>query len=458
MSDEGALSQFVDQAQNEENYDNLLDLDLFGDDFGVDFDGEQGFDALDESINQQDLDSPGTPGIREQQQEVPSNGEVQPIQPPLNDEDFLEGQDFVQDPENAATNEEALGGVPSQTGLPDLERHSQSEQLDVSSLTPTNVQHASPRNSRQEPDMPNESHDYQQEADDLAQGQPGLTALQGIDLAKYLSNVDRPQSGLMSRDSQALLDPIELGAADPLGIGLPTNGLTNLEQNPGFSLDFFDADMWQKYGNAGCDVGIDDILDAGVPERQQSQIQGQESHNYSQGNVGQDVGTFSNHVDPLTASRQRPPASTPGAYDPATRSRGVPHSVTPAMPHQANNTIQRPDPSSVHRDPSDTTTAVRHPSAEYYGDSDDDDPDESNEEFDVSSVSDNPPFATYGQNDPLIVPDPPRRKHWGQTGRRNGQEVWFNPEIGAWRKFHSSHFTRAVSPNSMQNHRHLIMI
>ena len=388
MSDEGAPSQFVDQAQNEENYDNLLDLELFGDDnFGVDVDGEQGFDVPDESINQQDVDSPGTPVTREQQQEVPSNGGVQPTQPLLNDEDFLGGQDFVQDPENGATNQEALGGAPSQTVLPDLEHLSQPEQRDVSSLAPTVVQHASSRNSQQEPNRPNESHDYQQEADDLAQGQPGLTALQNIDLKQYLSNVDRSQGGLMSRDDQAHPQVIELGAADPLGIGLPTNGLINLEQNPGFNLDFFDAEMWQNVGNAGYDVDIDEILGAGVPERQQS----------------------------------------------------------------------HPEPSSAHRAPNATTTAVRHLPAEYHADSDDDYPNDSDEDSEGSSVSDNPPFETYGQNDPLIVADPPR-EHWGQTGRRNGQEVWFNPEIRAWRKFYSSHFTRAVSPNSMQNHQHLIMI
>lgn len=461
MSDDGMPSQFVDEAQNEENFNDLLDFELFGDDdFSVDVDGEQGPDVPDESINQQDVASSATAGTREQQQGAPSNVDVQPVQPPLNDEDFLESQDFVQEPENGATSNEALGGAPSQTGLPDLEHHSQSEQRDVSSLAITNGQHSLPRNSRQELDIPNGSQDNQAEAYDLTQSQPGLTALQNIDLSRYLINVDRSQGGLMSGDHQAHPRSAELGAADPSSRGLPTNGLTNLDQNPGFNLDFFNAEMWQNYGNIGADVGIDEILGGGVPEGQQSQVHEQESHNYRQGNVGQSVGTSSNHVEPLTASRQRPPANTPGAdsvYDPAARSRGSTHSVTPAIPHQANNAVQRPEPSSAHRAPSATTTAVRHPPADNHADSDDEYFNESDEESEGSSVSDHPDFETYAENDPLIVPDPPRQ-NWGRTGRRNGQEVWFNPEIKLWRKFHSFHLTRAVSPNSMQNHRHLIMI
>lgn len=43
-------------------------------------------------------------------------------------------------------------------------------------------------------------------------------------------------------------------------------------------------------------------------------------------------------------------------------------------------------------------------------------------------------FETYEENDPHIEKDPPR-KEWGRTGRRNGQEVWFNPQTMEWRKY-----------------------
>ena len=115
MSDSGLPSQFVDVPQNEENSDALLDLELFGDDnSGADIDGEQGLNLLDESTNQQDVAPSGSPGVHEQQQEDPSNPDLELS---FNFDEWLESQEFVSAPENGIANNETLGEVPSQAGL-----------------------------------------------------------------------------------------------------------------------------------------------------------------------------------------------------------------------------------------------------------------------------------------------------------------------------------------------------
>ena len=210
---------------------------------------------------------------------------------------------------------------------------------------------------------------------------------------------------LEPQDFVAHPHPTELGAVDPSSTGQPTRGLTNLEQLPEFDFGVFDSQEWQDYANTGADRDIDDILGTHVP--------------------GVDSG-----------------------YHTAAISRETTHGLTPAA-HHIHNAVGRPGPSNVQLGPRATTTAARHPRAKEYSDIDD--------ESDGSSVSDDVGYETYRENDPLIVEDPPKEK-WGRTGKRIGQEVWFNPESNKWRKFHSFHFSGTVSPNSMQNHRHLIMI
>ena len=48
------------------------------------------------------------------------------------------------------------------------------------------------------------------------------------------------------------------------------------------------------------------------------------------------------------------------------------------------------------------------------------------------------PSETYEENDPQIIKNP-IQKGWGRTGKRNGQEVWFNEETGKWRKSQLPH-------------------
>ncbi len=58
-------------------------------------------------------------------------------------------------------------------------------------------------------------------------------------------------------------------------------------------------------------------------------------------------------------------------------------------------------------------------------------------------VSDQVTFETYEENDPLITVDHPIQKGWGRTGKRNGEEVWFNPETRKWQPSASHHSMRA---------------
>ena len=428
MSDYDLPSQFVDQAQDGEDYDDLLGVEFFGnDDFIADLDGEQGLDILDESTSQQDIAPSATPGVPEQQPEIPSNIDVRP---PLDLDwaEFLEDGDFVQESRDSTIDNATLAEAPSQAGLPELGDQPQSEQRDGSSLVT---------------------------ADQLAQSQLDLTAPQSIDSANGPANVNRSQVGLMSGDDQAQPPPAELGAAGPSSTGLPT-----LEQIPDFDFDVFDSQQWRDLGNTGADFDIDDILGDVAQVEQQQPDHAQGMHVYRQEHGSQAVGTSSNHNESFTASRQRLPADTTGAdagYSTAARSRGVTHSLPPAIPHQANNTVVPPGPVNRQEASRAKTAAVRPPPAEYHADIDDQNSNRSDDESESSSVPDEPEYEEYEQNDRLIIPDPPQDK-WGQTGKRNGQEVWFNPESQKWRKFLSFHLTKVVSPNGMQNHRHLIMI
>ena len=372
MSDSGLPSQFVDVPQNEENSDALLDFELFGDDdSGADVGEEQGHNLPDESINQQVVSPSQTPNIDEQQQEDPSNPDLEPS---FNFDEWLKSQDFVPGPEN---------------GIIDNGQAGQSR--------------------------PHE------EPIDLNQSQVDLT-------------VGGTQTQL------GLDDP---SAGHPSSIGQPADGLTNLEQVPEFNFDAFDVEEWQNYANTGANVDIDDILNAGVQEEQQTQDQEQGQHTdhqvfaddragatdhtaYPQGNFG----SASGHVRPPMASRQQSPVPTPAADSGYGTRR-----QTPATPNQANNAVGRLGPSNAQGALSARATAARHPLAEEHSDIGD--------ESESSSGTDEVEYPTYRADDPFIVEDP-LQEEWGRTGQRNGQEVWFNPETNEWQPSASHHDMRAT--------------
>ena len=219
MSDSGLPSQFVNDIQDEENFDNSLDLELFGDDaVDADFDGDQALNVPDqtlnvpdESINQQDVAPSGTPGVHEQQQEDPSNPSNPAVEPSFNFDEWLESQDFVSGPAN---------------GIIDNGDGGQSR-----------------------------SHE---DPIDLNQSQVDLTV-----------GGNQPQFSLD--------DP---SVGPPSSIGQLADGLTNLEQVPEFNFDAFDAEEWQNYANTGAEVDIADILagtssnhvEAVTASRQQSSV------------------------------------------------------------------------------------------------------------------------------------------------------------------------------------------
>ena len=197
---------------------------------------------------------------------------------------------------------------------------------------------------------------------------------------------------------------------------VPSNandGLRVLEQLP--NIDFDDSNSeWLNLVNTDADLDIDDILGISAQEGQQSHV------------------------------------ITPGEDFKETT-----HGLTPVTPHQ--NAVGRVGPNNLQLGSSARTTAARHPLAEEHADIDEHYFTESDGESGSSGVSDDPEYETYQENDPLIIPDPVL-EGWGRTGKRIEQEVWFNPETSRWRKFHSLYLSQAVSTNSLQNHRHLIMI
>ena len=107
----------------------------------------------------------------------------------------------------------------------------------------------------------------------------------------------------------------------------------------------------------------------------------------------------------------------------------------PATSNQTGSAVQHPGPSDVQGAASVISPAANPPTAAEYEAVNDENPEESDDEPEEVNAPDPPEFETYEENDPLINLDPPQ-KGWGRTGRRNGQEVWFNPATSLWRKLH----------------------
>ena len=307
------------ELENSENFDELLDLDLFGEDnFGAELGQNQVLDLPSESTSQQDVGSQEIFEANEQPQERNSSGDDQLS---FGFDDFLQNQD------------------------------------------------------------------------------PSLGLEDGIPADETLIG-GQAQVGLASGNASSQLDFLELDAGGPLNLDQLPEGVTNNEEAPEFDFDVFVSPEWQQYMNNADDRDIDDIIGTGMQERHQPADQRQGSH-----------------IDRPTAAILRDSA----------------HSLTPAASFQASNGFAHPGPSDMQRASSTTNpTELSRPNNSHEA-GDDGNSDESDQE---SEESDTPYYETYDQDDPLIIPDVAQPGR-GQTGRRNGQEVWFNPETKEWRELKS---------------------
>lgn len=142
---------------------------------------------------------------------------------------------------------------------------------------------------------------------------------------------------------------------------------------------------------------------------------------YSEGNIDD---SFNPAQLPVN-SQQWSPIITP-ALDAA---YGIP---MPATQDGLGASLRHPSTSNV-EGPSTYIVPAAHPSREEgsaaMGESEADDSEDEEED----NLPDQVVFATYIENDPLIVQNP-RQRGWGRTGTRDGQEVWFNPRTLRWRK------------------------
>ena len=120
--------------------------------------------------------------------------------------------------------------------------------------------------------------------------------------------------------------------------------------------------------------------------------------------------------------------------------------ATASMPRETTHGQITATPSNMQEGSGDLIQTANPPADEdndlYEDENEDENEDEvEDEDEDVNVVVPNGPACeTYDEYDPLIVENPSRvqrDKKWiilGRTGRRNGQEVWFNKETLKWRK------------------------
>lgn len=145
---------------------------------------------------------------------------------------------------------------------------------------------------------------------------------------------------------------------------------------------------------------------------------------YSPGNIDDSSNLTESPMDSRQWSAVNTPAMDSG-YGTAAMSRETTHALMSATPYQLGNTVGHSSSGNMQGASYDMYAAANSPTDDTHGAYDEDD-----EEEDVPSQ---PTFETFEERDPLIVQNP-RKAKWGQTGTRNGLEVWFNPETSKWRK------------------------
>ena len=391
-----APSDFLDESQNGEDFGEFLNFDTFDANHSPEFPEDKALESQDESTDQQGLGFSGTLG---DQGELQDNLLSSAVRPPIDFENSFEGQEQLQGlPDGIPANETSNAGA-QESRLPDLDyppppqpnaavdeylfdeqrAHSRSPTTIISQLEIF-------INSQQQDGLPSKGHQNLLEPNDL-QGQEILSSLNNIDPASGISSSDHQQHDLTYGDDLPQLDHNDFGAHDPFSTAQPREGLTNNEQFLDFNFDAYASKEWQDtIGSRSLEeilgIGVQDEPQRAAEERESREVGAAEHVPVSHGRLG----TSSNHTQPPVNSRQLSPFQTLAA-----------------------------GPSTV------GNSAVL----------DDNDTDASDEASE--GTNDQVTHDTYQENDPMIVPGIDR-KGWGRIGKRNGQEVWLNPQTSKWRK------------------------
>lgn len=407
MDDYFTPSQFVNELQSGQSHDDNfsgLDLDAIAAEyFGAEIAEDQVLEFTDEFTNPQAPASSETPGVDRPQQDDLSNEQIQ----------LPDGlDDLFEDQEPWPSTEEGLVSI--------------GDQGDVSASPKTTPFDHSPNNRGPRASRAQGEHEPQHNSNDIvtqqrevpslpesgSQNNSGIYDQQHVDPPREnrryqpeSSDVVQGQEGLthlpniapadaLSRDNQSHLDPLALGAANIQGIDQPADGLDDRGILPNFDWDVLASPEWKDFRERAAGMELEEIL-------------------------GTDF--------------------------------------LPATPNQNGTAFQHsPGPSDLQAARTVMIPAADPPTAGNYEAVDDENPEELDEGSE-GNTPDQPEFETYEENDSMIHPDPLQRG-WGRTGRRNGQEVWFNPGTSLWRKLHFllPYLTRLS--NRPQNHPRHIMI
>lgn len=286
-----------------------------------------------------------------------------------------------------------------------------------------------------------------------------LSTLQNLATAYDQLNHEGPQAALSSEECQIDSDPNEFfGDRDdfsnlqkPSTQGSFNNGqledsVANGQQQFGSE---FNANDWNIYENHIGNGGLSEIpeteahhqqrilkrLEKGRHEGRQNRahkhVSALQYEQYSHGSFGTPLNPSQLVVD----SQQQLAVNTPGidsARGTASMPREMTHGPVLGTSSKLSNIAGYPTFVNVPGSSGGMNIMINSSLDQDHGSREEEN--EEDEEDEEDDVPHQPTFETYGEHDPLIVQDPRQEKR-GLTGRRNGQQVWFNPDTSKWRKF-----------------------
>ena len=467
MSDYFVPSEFVEVLRNGVEVDDLQDLhDFDDDDVNTGLSNDQILDFPDESTDIGNITSSEQLTVDSQPQETFSNIGVQPA---ADEDNFAADPGPLPSAQDAVAADKTLSDGQSQADLPevvhqpqDVPGESAGDGDQVSRLpeaTPANsLFNGDPREHQpheeyqtqydsngsiddqaeasrlQDFALANDADDYGQhqhflpsgfrsdqfEPNDFVQGHEESAFLQNMDSRSPLSNIGQPHVGLVSGHSQPQFDPNELSTHDSSSIDQPTHDLTSGDQSPQYQFDIFDSDEWKAFQERAAK-----ILGTGVQQEQWTFDHGQDIYTGHQ-----DGGVL---IDTPALSSGQGTAGISG--DPT-------DDLQPPTPIHSSTAVEHSSPDDSQSPSAALEPAASSPLDEELAAIDDAKSDNSDEEYDEANGPNQATFETYEAQDPLIQVDEeaPKRGR-GRTGKRNGEEVWFNPKTSKWRKWQFFHLS-----------------
>ena len=465
MSDYFVPREFIEVLRNGNEFDDLQDLKDFDDDnVNTGLSDDQFLDFPDESTDNGNIASSEQPAVDSQPEETLINVDIQPA---------ADADDFGADPgplpsaQDAVPADKTLSDGQSQAGLPEVVHQPQDvpsksagygdEVSRLPEINPANklfngdLQENQPHEEYQaqydsngsiedqagssrlqdfalandadshgqhQNFLPSGIHQDQFEPNDFVQGHEEFALLQNRDPGSRSSNIDQPQVGLVSGYNQPQFNPIELIIHDSSRIDQPTYDLTNDDQPQEYQVEIFDSDEWKAFQEHAAKV-----LGTGVQIEQRTVDHGQELY------IGHQDGGVTINTSALNSGQG---------------TAGIPRDPTgdlqSSTPIHLNTAAEHSSPDDPQGPSAALKTAASSPVDEELAAIDDAKSDDSDEEYEEENGPNQATFETYEAQDPLIQVDEetPKRGR-GRTGKRNGEEVWFNPKTSKWRKWQPLH-------------------